>query len=1173
MTSMRAGAVLLSLILCARASLAAEAGIRIDGHVVDSRARPIAGAHVELQSLPSRYEMGLQEAGGRDSREGSEPAVQGVTRADGRFELLAPGPGLWRIVADAEGFVPMVLPLLPLLADTSLLPVELPDDAGLRVRVVDPEGKPLAGAQVRGEAWSRLPQPDRGGWEPRERHGWTGRDGFVRLPRTPGESLQLWAIALHHPVQARSENATASARIQLSPGARWLVEASDHRGPVANAVVRSFPGDFVLGRTGQDGRLSVILPATGEAALVVEAADGRRISHRWQSADRPAASPRVLSLPAVAALAGQVLDRESRHPLAGALVWPSNDPGRWLRADARGAFRLQGISLSGQTGLEATATDHFPAFFPLPAGASRGQALLTLAPSGFLNGTVMTARGRPVADAEVRISRQPGGADTRGGSFRTRSSAGGTFRVPGLEPGAGYAIVATCPGFAPASSAVSIPRLGAAAPALRLILRRGRTTSGLVVDATGRPLGKARVELFPSLAGRVLPAASAVPKSAASHRTETGTDGRFQLPHLPAGWFDLRIVSPGFAPFAGTVEVPEGAGTIDLGRFLLARGEVFRGWVSDSEGKPIAGAEVWRIPEPVPDWLDLYKQGPAAVTGLDGTFLLPDLPPDQSFGLDICRRGFLPVSAIVREITVEPYRAVLQPAARIAGRVLDPRGSPVSGSRVDAWLLGDKPDKPESYRPCLRGGGAATSKEDGRFVLDDLPPGWWNLRATADGYLAAATEKLHVLAGESFGDVEISLDEGAVVTGQILDPEGEPAAGARVSLHSGAAVIRSTAVGDGAYRLAGIEPGEQWVEADGDDGAWGKQRLVVRPGENRLDLTLDQGARRQEIRGRVLGPQGSPVAGATVLAASASQAFTAEDGSFALAVEDNSAYVLQAKKEGLAAGRAPEAIRVEGAAVEGVEIRLDAGVAIAGRLLGLDREDLAVAAVEVELAPPFKSRAALDAQGRYRLEDLPPGEWTVLARVGERLVRERVTLAPGALETALDLTFAPAWDVSGWILGPDGEPVAGAFVRFAAPGNGGSMAHSRSDGSFRLKLEDGTYRVWSMREGYSRAVLEEPVVVSGGPQEGVEVRMGEAAVLYGRILGLEPGERADKVWAEAAGGNLRPGELDQEGGFRISGLTSGDWKVIAAFGGQQASGEVSVQPGQREATIDLLLSR
>lgn len=1162
-------AILFNLFLGAAGAGAQEPGAAVLGRVLGPGGEPVGGARIELHAVLSRYEVGLGEA------EGQKPApaaIHATTGPDGRFALRAPRPGMWRVIAAADGFVPQQRLLLPLLEDIELPPVDLPVDSGLRIRVLSPNGSLLAGARVLGEIQSRFPVASPGGWTPVERRGETGADGVVRLPKTTAETLRLWVAAPGFPVQEGPVTRAPAAVVRLAPGALARLEireASDE--PVSGALMRDLAGRFVLGRTGPDGRLTVACPSSGEPGALIEAADGRRAQHRWKTAaGADPARPQLVALPPAGSWSGRILDRHTRAPLPGAVVWPESDPGLWVRADAGGTFRLRKLALPFETALAAAALDHAPGALSFQSAQSGNPLVLALARTTTLRGTVVDARGRQLENVELQITPLGDGEQE---SHITRTSAEGLFRTPGLHTGASYLVTAFLSGFAPASTAVAIPKPEAQVPDLRMVLGWGRTASGQVVDERGRPVADARVELVPGTAGRVV-ASGLTASGNASQRAQTGADGRFELRHQPAGWFRLRIEADSFLVFEQDgLQIPASTARTNLGRFPLQRGAALRGWAGDPDGNPVAGAEVWILPAEVRDWADLYAQGPAAVTGADGSFLVRDLPHDDSFGLDICRAGYLPLSATVREIPEEPFRAVLRRAARLSGRVTADDGSPVPAARIESWLAGEEPSRSESLRPCRNGSGSVTTDNGGRFRFEALPPGWWNLRATASGYRSATRDRLHILAGESLDDVEIVLAPGAILSGRVFTSEGEPAAGAQVSALSADGTVQTLAGGDGAYRLAGVEPGERTIEATLEEGAWASRNLTVLPGENRLDLTLDQGAPHQEIHGRVLGPDGGPIAGATVLATGSARTFTAADGSFHLAVEDNRDYEIWAEKERFAAARAGAAVRVAGAPVNGVEIRLGRGGTLTGQILGLDREELVRVNVEVELFPPLQARAAVDPQGNYRIENLPPGEWTLTARAGDRTIRAQAVLPPDASDAAVDLVFEPSHEVSGWISSPAGEPVADAYIRFSAPGGVSSNTYSRSDGSFQLRLEDGKYRVVARREGYLWTMQEEPVAVEGGPVSGLELHLDKAAVIRGRILGLAPGERAKAVWAStgATNSNRREGQLDQEGGFVIPDIPPGDWLVTVAHGGKEATVSLHLAPEQEEQWVEVEL--
>lgn len=111
-----------------------------------------------------------------------------------------------------------------------------------------------------------------------------------------------------------------------------------------------------------------------------------------------------------------------------------------------------------------------------------------------------------------------------------------------------------------------------------------------------------------------------------------------------------------------------------------------------------------------------------------------------------------------------------------------------------------------------------------------------------------------------------------------------------------------------------------------------------------------------------------------------------------------------------------------------------------------------------------------------------------------------------------------------------------------------------------------------MKAGYLSARVEEPIRVEGGPVDGLELTLGRGTVLRGRILGLEPGDRAREIWAVGPDGAIRLGQPDQEGQYTVVGLVPGEWKVKASFERREASARITVEEGQDEVFLDLAFS-
>ncbi|HEY0558082.1 MAG TPA: carboxypeptidase-like regulatory domain-containing protein, partial [Thermoanaerobaculia bacterium] len=154
------------------------------------------------------------------------------------------------------------------------------------------------------------------------------------------------------------------------------------------------------------------------------------------------------------------------------------------------------------------------------------------------------------------------------------------------------------------------------------------------------------------------------------------------------------------------------------------------------------------------------------------------------------------------------------------------------------------------------------SDRKGRFTFELAGEETMQVEAEAAGYLRRADLKVS-LSPRSPKKVEIVLERGAIVSGRVLTTDGLPAASAEISFPEGRNGLTTPAgtEGEGRYRIAGIEPGNQTMEVKHPSGQ-ASSKLSIAPGENRRpDLILDGNGLR-EILGRVTGPDGEPIASA-----------------------------------------------------------------------------------------------------------------------------------------------------------------------------------------------------------------------------------------------------------------------------------------------------------------------
>jgi hypothetical protein len=297
---------------------------------------------------------------------------------------------------------------------------------------------------------------------------------------------------------------------------------------------------------------------------------------------------------------------------------------------------------------------------------------------------------------------------------------------------------------------------------------------------------------------------------------------------------------------------------------------------------------------------------------------------------------------------------------------------------------------------------------------------------------------------------------------------------------------------------------------------------------------------------------------------------TEGDGRFRLGGVQDGQYRVWAESEGYAPSAGEIEVEVAGTPVEGIELQLDPGGSILGRVTGLDPEQFRNVRVSAESAT-FRGfrQGEPDYEGQYRLDHLPPGSYSVVATLADsgRRAKGQVSLEAGATEARLDLQFGKGLTLSGRAL--QGEtPVVGATV-FTEGVDIDHAGWSQTDleGWFSIEgLEPGSYRllVRNFQTGLAHdetidlatsreIVIEIPSArVSGQVLDGADRRP-----LSGVTLVLEEGSGAARGFLP-----MHTATTDLEGRFRIEQIADGEWKLSANKQGYAAvSQPVAVQHG------------
>jgi hypothetical protein len=301
----------------------------------------------------------------------------------------------------------------------------------------------------------------------------------------------------------------------------------------------------------------------------------------------------------------------------------------------------------------------------------------------------------------------------------------------------------------------------------------------------------------------------------------------------------------------------------------------------------------------------------------------------------------------------------------------------------------------------------------------------------------------------------------------------------------------------------------------------------VAPG-TAVDLLLLPGA---SLSGRVSDADSRPVAGAVVLAdleqlrrpSPRVPERTDEQGSFEVLGLDPGLYRVAVRHPDFAP--AVSQARVEAGSGARLDVRLERGAAVSGRLVGADGtgvrgrvsvEEMDGAGVPVTVSEVLRAEAGDD--GRFRLERVPPGAHALQATgSGHAPKRIDVSVGGSAVVDLGDVELESGLAIRGRVVDKGGSPVGDARIegfhfRFGAS-MGRYTAQSEPDGAFVLGgLEPGLHELRAEAAGYGPATRS----VEAGADD-VAIVLDPGGAITGTVVD-EVGRpvRVFQAWAQPA---------------------------------------------------------
>lgn len=488
-----------------------------------------------------------------------------------------------------------------------------------------------------------------------------------------------------------------------------------------------------------------------------------------------------------------------------------------------------------------------------------------------LAGEVVDEKGRPVAEAEVRISAAMMGKpeDRRPlvspGFLCARTDGNGRFLFAAMPVEATFEFSVEKPGRATIGTLDRTTYRGGKyqfAPGqtgIKLTLPLEARIEGIVMEeASGRPAAGVMVMALPDSRLSML----------LSPKTVTTTqDGTFRIGTLRAGTYIVQLpTSPEKMAewVAEPVRVSLKAGETASGiKLELAKGSIIEVLVKDNAGKPVerASVNIRGVQDRQTFNGRTDENGLARVRVTPGEYLLSGVYGQGSGPQRAIRQ---PEQITVAEGETKRIEHVLSSAPKLAGIVRDEAGNPLAGVKFDVV-------------PMVMARDEITSDAAGKFeVAWGLPM----IGSPGTTFILVARDVAHNLAeavdlDEQGGTLDLKLKPGIIVTGTVLGPEGQPLPGARirVSMRGSrwvAPLGRSdlaTAGPDGKFEIRALPPERQCTVSAAADG-YGRREVPIDPEgvkDNRFEAGQFKLTRADlSITGVVVDPNDKPVADATI---------------------------------------------------------------------------------------------------------------------------------------------------------------------------------------------------------------------------------------------------------------------------------------------------------------------
>lgn len=488
----------------------------------------------------------------------------------------------------------------------------------------------------------------------------------------------------------------------------------------------------------------------------------------------------------------------------------------------------------------------------------------------------------------------------------------------------------------------------------------------------------------------------------------------------------------------------------------------------------------------------------------------------------------------------------------------------------------------DSGRPAKRasvlasGGGrqvrGATTDDQGRFRVTGLPAGTYTITASKSGFVDAIFGQrrplqpgtpVQVADGQEVSGIDLRLTRGSVITGRVLDEDGEPLARALVTVQRYQYVRGerqlTSAGGDqtddrGQYRVFGLPPGDYYVSAT----AGGLAQILGR------GLQFSRGAFGGGRGGRGAFFGGPPVE-------------DTEPVGYAPTYYAGVTSAADATKLSVAPGQELGGIDFQ--------VQLVTMSTVSGTVIGAS-DSVPVLLVPQDRGGVFRGqvlRTGSQADGSFVIRNVPPGRYVAIARSGGRGDDPRIGTQPvnvaGDNVTGLSLALQAGGSLAGYItVESSGTPAPADYsgfrvevpdvdpLPFVGGGPNASGGRAEKNGAFQIGgLLPGRHYIrvsgqgpWSLKSVSvaGRDVTDEAIdLKSGQSLDSVSIVLTDRSTQVTGTVRDATGNPVQQITVIAFASDqqywhpqsrqIQAVRVDQSGVFHLRGLPPGDYSVIA----------------------------